>query len=95
MISTGLYTAFAAIVGAFLGYLAAQSAYRSLARALISRIDALASELDAVRGTVRKVSGRMGAAIAHGHPIAVEAEQASIAPRREHIPLGSVLNQKR
>jgi hypothetical protein len=97
MLSTGLSTAFAALLGAFfglalgiIGFNALKLWFRMQLKAIHARLDELESQQDAQHITLRKVAGRMGAAIAHKHPIAPDP-QAPLSTEREHVPLGQVL----
>jgi hypothetical protein len=99
VLSTGLSTVFAALLGVFMGFALGISGFQALKawlrnqfRTLEARCAELEAELDSQRATIRKVAGRMGAQIAQGLPF--QAETPTVA-ERPHIPLAQVLQSKR
>lgn len=100
MVSTGLLTAFAMLMGALAGFILGAGGFVALKAWLRSgfrrqeqRIADLEAELDALRSTIRKVAGRLGAAIQQDRqPGAPVGEAAEAQPRP---PLGAVLGTVR
>lgn len=100
MLSTALSTAFAVLIGALIGFTFGFGGYQALKRwhrgafrSLEDRAERLETNLDELRHSLRRTNGRMGAAIAHGHPIRAEDEPSSAPPVRNLPPLGALMKR--